>query len=952
MPTTPHLQTPPAAGGPPPGAEPLTGAGATRRGPRRAFRIFHKLALIAALGNLPVVLVGAMFVDQARKGMSFAERERIGAAYLAEVWPVYVAAATDGTPDGALLQRLLDASPAFDAALGTGTTTARFLRRAAQGGAPAIAAGQDLFRRISDNSNLSVDPDLSTLQAIGILVSGVPEVSAAAHDVNAVVGADLAGERGLAALERFTRAYRSFSASLGATDALNFNAQLATRLAETQMAVGEAATAFEAAAVEIASQPDYVSRENVHGLNQGLQTALSNFWHAAETALDSLLASRLEHLRSQLAKDIALAAGLMVLVSLLVWGLSRSITHRLKGIEAGVRAMRQGILEVDLPYRRSRDEIGSIARAVEVFRRGLIEKRAADEAIVRQNETLTRQQHDLVVQNIRFDAALNNMSHGLAMFDRDHRLIVANRRFAEIYDLPPELVAPGTAQQAIVDHGAARFLPATPDPQSEQNLLPPLPEHAAAFKLNLADGRVIYVNRQVMTDGGWVATHEDITERQRAEAQIAHMAHHDALTRLPNRLTFHERLDEALALRRRDEWVAVLCLDLDHFKDVNDTLGHPVGDALLKVVADRLRAAVPETALVARLSGDEFAVVDAGVASPEAAGEVAQRLVEIVGEPYDIDGHHLVIATSIGIALSPSDGIDADSLLKNADMALYRAKADGRATHRYFEPEMDARLQARRALELDLRKAIIAGEFRLYYQPLIDLESDEVSGFEALIRWAHPERGIVSPIEFIPLAEETGLIVPIGDWVLRQACAEASTWPAGIKVAVNLSPAQFKNRNLLTAVVGALAASGLNASRLELEITESVLLENNQTTLATLHQLRGLGVRISMDDFGTGYSSLSYLRSFPFDKIKIDQSFTRDLADKQDSAAIVRAVAGLGHSLGIATTAEGVETARQLELLRSEGCTEVQGYYFSQPRPAEEVPAMLQRFRGQLVRVA
>ena len=430
----------------------------------------------------------------------------------------------------------------------------------------------------------------------------------------------------------------------------------------------------------------------------------------------------------------------------------------------------------------------------------------------------------------------------------------------------------------------------------------------------------------------------DVTERKQAEARIAYMAHHDALTDLPNRVLFHERLDELLArVRRNGENLAVHCLDLDHFKGVNDTLGHPIGDELLKTVAQRLRGCLRDSDLVARLGGDEFAVVQWPVANPNEASAMANVLIDVVSKPYEVHGHEFVVGASIGIALAPDDGDTADVLLRNADMALYRAKAEGRGTAHFFEPEMDRRIQARRMLELDLRKAFANGELELYYQPLISLNPDAVSGFEALLRWRHPERGMVPPVEFIPLAEEIGLIVPLGEWVLRTACAEAVRWPGDFKIAVNLSPAQFRSRGVVKAVLTALAYSRLPAERLELEITESVLLGETDANLATLHQLRQIGVRISMDDFGTGYSSLSYLRCFPFDKIKIDRSFVSELSERPDCLAIIRAVAGLGISLGIATTAEGVETREQLEQVRAEGCTEVQGYLFSAPRPASEL---------------
>jgi diguanylate cyclase (GGDEF)-like protein/PAS domain S-box-containing protein len=444
----------------------------------------------------------------------------------------------------------------------------------------------------------------------------------------------------------------------------------------------------------------------------------------------------------------------------------------------------------------------------------------------------------------------------------------------------------------------------------------------------------------------------DVTARKLAEARIAHMAHHDALTNLPNRVLFYQRLEEALGRMRRGESLAVLCLDLDHFKRVNDTLGHPVGDRLLQVVAQRLGAALRETDVVARLDGDEFAVVQIPVRNPNEVTMLAGRLVDALAQPYEIHGHEVVVGASIGIALAPGDGDTPDLLLRNADMALYRAKQEGRGTFHFFEPEMDRHIQARRLLEVDLRKALVNGEFELFYQPLINLGTNMVSGFEALLRWRHRERGMVSPAEFIPIAEETGLIVPLGEWVLRQACAEAATWSCDVKVAVNLSPVQFKSRNLVQTVMSALAYSRLPASRLELEITESVLLDENEANIDTLHRLRALGVRISMDDFGTGYSSLGYLRSFPFDKIKIDQSFVRELAQRPDCMAIIRAIAGLGTSLGIATTAEGVETNEQLERLRAEGCTEAQGYLFSEPRPRGEIEGLLASIRPSVENAA
>ncbi|MGH6794740.1 MAG: putative bifunctional diguanylate cyclase/phosphodiesterase [Methylocella sp.] len=388
-----------------------------------------------------------------------------------------------------------------------------------------------------------------------------------------------------------------------------------------------------------------------------------------------------------------------------------------------------------------------------------------------------------------------------------------------------------------------------------------------------------------------------------------------------------------------------LCLDLDQFKNVNDTLGHPAGDKLLVAVAERLRTCLRDCDMAARFGGDEFAVLQTGLAGPHEAGALADRIVAQLSEPFDIDGQQALIGASAGIALAPADGETSEQLLGNADIALYQAKEGGRGVVRFFEPSMDAHLRARRTLELDLRNALAAGELEVYYQPLVTLEIGVISGFEALLRWHHHQRGMVYPAQFIPLAEEIGLIVPIGEWVLGQACAEAAAWPDGLKVAVNLSPVQFKKGNFIQAVISTLQSTGLPAARLELEITESILLEESKTNLATLHRLRALGVGISMDDFGTGYSGLSYLRSFPFDKIKIDRSFIAALGESGDCRAIVRAITNLGSSLGIPTTAEGAETEEQLACAREAGCTEMQGYLFSRPIPASEIAGLLKTHR-------
>ena len=434
----------------------------------------------------------------------------------------------------------------------------------------------------------------------------------------------------------------------------------------------------------------------------------------------------------------------------------------------------------------------------------------------------------------------------------------------------------------------------------------------------------------------------DMTERRRAEARIAFLSHHDALTGLPNRVLFRERLGAALDRRRRDEAVAVLCLDLDHFKTVNDTLGHPVGDKLLKFVGKRIASQLRDCDTVARLGGDEFAVMQTGIKGADDAGILADRLIEIISAPYQVDGHLVTIGVSVGISVTPGDGEDCDRLLQNADTALYRGKSEGRSSWRFFESEMDARLQARRMLEIDLRTALATDQLSVNYQPLVDLEGNKVAGFEALVRWNHPERGPISPVEFIPVAEETGLVGQVGSFVLKRACKDAASWPKQIKVAVNLSPLQFRSGTLFSEVRAALDESGLEPSRLELEITETLLLEKSEQVLSTLHALRMLGVRIAMDDFGTGYSSLSYLRSFPFDKIKIDRSFVQNLGQNIDSQAIVRAIISLGSSLGITITAEGIETEADLACLRAEGCHQGQGFLFAEALTAEDAVKLIE----------
>jgi diguanylate cyclase (GGDEF)-like protein len=578
----------------------------------------------------------------------------------------------------------------------------------------------------------------------------------------------------------------------------------------------------------------------------------------------------------------------------------------------------------------------------------ITEREELNTRLKKQYELGREQEETLRVRNFQFDTAINNMSQGLCFFDSDHRLIVCNDRFVEMYDIAPERVSPGMSLIEIVDlrFEAGSFPAMTRDEYLHWRTNVAVSSEAKDSVVELMNGRTFKIRHRPMAGGGWVATHEDITEQRQSEVKIEYMAHHDALTDLANRVLLNDRLEHALGRVQHGEMVAVHHLDLDQFKAVNDTFGHPCGDKLLRTVAERLRALVGEADTIARMGGDEFVIVQATIADPADATSLAQGVIEALSEPYDIDGQQAVIGVSIGISVGPGDGSNPDKLLRNADLALYRAKSDGRGTFRFFEPVMDLQMQTRRVLEQDLRKALPLGEFELYYQPVVNLASKEISGFEALIRWNHPSKGMISPADFIPLAEEIGFIVPMGEWVIQQACATAAQWPDNLHVAVNISAIQFRSPGLMQVIVSALAASGLAPTRLEIEITESVLLHNKEATLAVLHQLRALGIRIAMDDFGTGYSSLTYLQSFPFDKIKIDRSFVKNITENSSSLNIVRAVAALANGMGMTATAEGVETAEQLHSIASEGCTEMQGFLFSRPLPVAEIERQFLSGRG------
>ena len=552
---------------------------------------------------------------------------------------------------------------------------------------------------------------------------------------------------------------------------------------------------------------------------------------------------------------------------------------------------------------------------------------------------LRESQNEVLRKSSQLELALATISQGLCMFDAEQRVVVCNEQYASMYGLSRDDTKPGTTLRKILERRVEKGIYARDAADDYHwNLLASVTKTTHEV-INLNDGRAIAISREPIPGGGWVTTHQDITERRRVEAQIIYIASHDVLTGLANRAVLHENMETAVArLQRGGNPFAILMLDLDRFKAVNDSLGHPIGDQLLKAVAGRLLACTRETDVVARLGGDEFAILMTAEEDQQTSAVImAERLIEAVAAPYDIDGHEINIGTSIGIALAPEHGAEVDRVIKNADLALYKAKSDGRSTYCLFDISMAVAAEDRHVLENDLRNALAQDEFELHYHPIVDIKTMEAVSAECLARWRHPQRGLIAPDGFIPLAEETGLINPLGEWVLRKACNDAVNWSPHIRVAVNLSPAQFRGGGLVEIVSRTLTESGLPPERLELEITESILVQGSDENLEMLHQLQSLGVSIVLDDFGTGYSSLSYLRMFPFDSIKIDRSFVRELSTNADCAAIVSAVAGLGRGLHIDTVADGVETEDQLTLVRASGCTRAQGFLFGKPCPASEL---------------
>jgi diguanylate cyclase (GGDEF)-like protein len=546
----------------------------------------------------------------------------------------------------------------------------------------------------------------------------------------------------------------------------------------------------------------------------------------------------------------------------------------------------------------------------------------------------------------RFDAALNNMPLGLCMFDAERRLVVINHRGTELLGVPGNETYQGASARDLFQAAsrAGVFTPANASRIAAEIETGPTGRGDDDIEVEAQNGRTFALTFQPMANRGSVVMIEDITERKSAAAKIHYLARYDALTGLPNRTFFHQKMQVTLARQQKTgESCAVLFIDLDQFKQINDTMGHPFGDALLCVVAERLRRIARPSDIVARFGGDEFVILQYPIEAPEDAASLARRVAATLGEPCAIDHHQVVIGASIGISIGLQDGDNADLLLKNADMALYRTKSEGRGAWRFFETEMDVKAQARRSLEIDLRNAVATEAFKVYYQPLVDLKTRRISTCEALLRWPHPERGMVSPAEFIPLAEEMGLIVEIGDYVLRESCKECMQWPTDTRVAVNLSPIQFRRGNVVSVVSEALKLSGLPANRLELEITESVLIQDTETTRKYLNELREMGVRISLDDFGTGYSSLSYLHSFPLNKVKIDRSFLQGIGKSERSRILLRGVARLSAELGMSVVVEGVETDDELDLIVSEAnVDEAQGYLFSPAIPSSAIRRMLE----------
>ena len=633
--------------------------------------------------------------------------------------------------------------------------------------------------------------------------------------------------------------------------------------------------------------------------------------------------------------------------------LARQLTKAVKGsgeldLDVLLGLVSEAYDQSDSDRHRTDRSIALMVKELEQLNLGL------DRLVQERTAALREREAELRAQNFRFDAAIENMPYGLSMFDRNECLTVCNERYGKMYGMDPGTTEPGVTLRSILEARMVGQKPEDARRYIERRLGQIRRGEPFYVEDVMPDGRIFAVNHRPMLDGGWVAIHQDITAQKRAESQIAYMARHDGLTSLANRAVLLEKMEEELArLRRYGSHFTVFLLDLDLFKTVNDSLGHPVGDELLKAVAGRLLGCIRETDTVARLGGDEFAILATAEGDQrDAAIATAGKILGAISAPYDLEGHNLHIGTSIGIALAPEHGTEADQLMKNADLALYKAKSEGRDAYRFFEDAMGVEVRTRRAHQIDLRNALTNEEFELYYQPIVDIQTRQTTSIEALIRWHHPQRGMVSPAEFIPLAEETGLINQIGEWVLRRACLDAvqlAVERQGQRKSVGGSVPQDRSDRPFQPGAARLrpAARAPGAGNHRVGAAAGQCRERRDAA-----RLREMGISIVLDDFGTGYSSLSYLRMFPFDKIKIDRSFVHELAKNADCAAIVSAVAGLGRSLRIGTVAEGVETEDQLLLVHAAGCTHAQGYLFGRPCPAAELDFRRFAPRPQKIKVA
>jgi diguanylate cyclase (GGDEF)-like protein len=660
---------------------------------------------------------------------------------------------------------------------------------------------------------------------------------------------------------------------------------------------------------------------------QTVQTAIrqirSKQQSEATTMVDRLIASAHGLIRWG---TLVLLMTLVILapLSLLVLG---DAARRLRSLWWSMFQIARNDISHQVPSQKDLDEIGDMARAVQIFKENTV--------------ALAGKQMEIEQVNRFLDIALNNMARGLSMFDSSGKLILCNDTYQRLYELPDHLATTGTSWNDIAAFRNQRLTAPTAETPTGVSVLDDLSARTILGEpmkahQTLIDGRIIAVATQPLSEGGWVAIHEDVTQQSRTEARITRLASVDTLTGLANRHTLREQID-LRCNQSKSAPFALLLIDLDRFKQVNDMLGHPAGDRLLEAVATRLQQSTRSTDCTARLGGDEFAVLHDGASTPETSMLLASRLIDKLTEPFMIDGQRIAIGASIGITRFPDHGTTMPDLFGSADLALYASKSSGRGTATLFAPAMKAAVLRERILEADLRRAIVEKQFELFYQPILSLETGRTICCEALLRWRHPERGLVPPLDFIPFAEQTGLIIPIGRWALQQACMDALTWPKHISVAVNLSAAQVIVDNLPAEIQEILAQTGLAPDRLELEVTESLLLNDEPATRETLLRMRDMGVRIALDDFGTGYASLGYLRRFPFDKLKIDQVFVREITDRQASTAIVRAVASMAKSLDMTAVAEGVETETHLARVAAAGCTQVQGYLFSKPVPAKEI---------------